>query len=126
LPPHTGAWIETERRILMAKKVKKAKEKAKVSKQELPPEVKLAKVKAEKKAKEKEAKLTRIQATVQALKEGSEFTKDTLIKESDQVYSKAGGKSNPREAKWVASYVIPCLQAVGMLTEENGVFTLRK
>ena len=105
------------------KKVGKSKV-GKVTK-EKPPEVQIT---AEAKPEKKEGKaLTRIRACVQVLQKGhSNLTKEVLIKEADAIYTKAGGKSNLREAKWAATYVIPCLQAVGMLTEENGVFQLKK
>jgi hypothetical protein len=103
--------------FMAKKKVKKAAKvvtntQKKVWKQELPPPAK--------------DKMTRIESVVAILQKDSKLDKETLIKQADAMYAQHGGKSNPKESKWVVGYVIPTLTVAGLLTQENGVFTLRK
>jgi hypothetical protein len=102
--------------FMAKKKVKKAAKvvtntQEKVCKQELPPT---------------KDKMTRIESVVAILQKDSKLNKETLIKQADAMYAQHGGKSNLRESRWVSGYVIPTLTVAGLLTEENGVFQLKK
>ena len=85
------------------------------------PAPKKEKPKAEKTAKEPAAKkVTRIQATAQALtaaaKKKKNHTAEDLIAASNEVYMNNGGKDNPREAKYFYNIIVGALAEMDQLS----------
>lgn len=66
--------------------------------------------KADKPKKPKKAKrLTRMQAFADALMEETEQDVPALLERADELYVAAGGKANPKEAKWSMAHAFPLL-----------------
>ncbi len=71
-------------------------------------------------------RLTRAEAVVRAIQQLRSGTKEEILKKSDELFAKAGGKSNPREASWLGgSYVLPALLAIGaVVVDDKGIFKI--
>jgi len=79
------------------------------------------------KAKVVATRLTRAEAVVQAIQQLKSATKEEIIKKSDDLFAKAGGKSNLKEASWLGgSYVLPALLAIGAVVVDNeGLYKIK-
>ena len=101
-----------------------AEEKVEVPKEEIVPVVTKASVKKVKEAGKKEKKLTgytRVQATIDVLKNKHRLTPDTA-KEADEIYSRKNNKNlNEKEAKYAFRKVGEVLKAYGIMDEEGNL-----
>ena len=73
-------------------------------------------------------RLTRAEAVVRAIQQLKSATKEEIIRKSDDLFTKAGGKSNLKEASWLGgSYVLPALVAIGaVVVDDEGLYKIIK
>ena len=71
--------------------------------------------------------LTRAESVVRAIQQLKSGTKAEILAKSDQLFSKAGGKSNLAEANWLGgSYVLPALVAIGaVVVDDKGLYKIK-
>jgi len=84
------------------------KEKEKAPKEKKPPKEKKEKVPAI-------PKYTRSEAFADALRKSPTSVKE-LITSSDKLYASQGGKSNDKEAQTICRFILPALEALGVVT----------
>jgi hypothetical protein len=72
-------------------------------------------------------RLTRAESVVRAIQQLKTGTKTEILEKSDQLFTKAGGKSNLSEANWLGgSYVLPALVAIGaVVVDDKGLYKIK-
>lgn len=84
-------------------------------------------IKKNQKTKIAATRLTRAESVVRAIQQLKSGTKVEILEKSDQLFTKAGGKSNLAEANWLGgSYVLPALVAIGaVVVDDKGLYKIK-
>jgi ribosomal protein L40E len=75
--------------------------------------------------KEASVRYARKDSVADAILELKTFTEEELINKADSLFSQNGGNSNLKESKAVASFILPAIVRMGVVTVEGKEFTFK-